>query len=293
LYRGRDALRLSEACTLEEIASLLWNMKRPLQLTPKVGAGGKPSLANAFNALALRAPNDLPSLGRSPVALQAEAESVLSTMAEALAPGNEHVSLHERLAASFGRPQAADLIRRALVLLADHELNASTFTARVTASAGATLSACVLSGLSTLTGPLHGGAWRGVQALIDNADASGARSAVQFYLAQGQALSGFGHLLYPDGDIRARAMLPHIPLPPVLQDIEAAVKDMVGEQPNIDFAMSALAATFDLPADAPLTIFALARTVGWLAHAMEQANTGQLIRPRARYIGQPLEIAAE
>lgn len=293
-YRGRDAVALSQGSTLEETAALLWDARRPLKLTHQRVASGKPVLAKAFHALADRAPNDLPSLGRSAIALQAEAESVLSSVADALAPGSPDMPLHERLAASLGRPDAADLIRRTLVLHADHELNASTFAARVTASAGATLSACVLSGLSTLTGPLHGGAWRGVSALIDSAGVSGAREAVQSYLARGQKLSGFGHPLYPDGDIRAEALLRHLSLPPLLDEIQLAVMEMAGEQPNIDYATSALAAIYDLPKDAPLVIFALARTVGWLAHAIEQANGGQLIRPRARYTGEPVEtIAAE
>ncbi len=121
-YRGRDAARLSEDATLEEIAVLLWDMKRPLRLTsrPDEGRrseeGGLLALATAFVALAGRATGDLPSLGRSPLALQAEAESVLATVAEALAPGAPDVPLHRRLAESWQRPEAADLIRRALVL---------------------------------------------------------------------------------------------------------------------------------------------------------------------------------
>jgi citrate synthase len=289
-YRGRDVARLSETATLEEVACLLWDMKRPLRLNGEVAETAEPGLAAAFIALARRAPSDLPSLGRSILTLQAEAESVLATVADALAPGSPDMALHQRLAQNWKRPDAADLIRRATVLLADHELNASTFTARITASAGATLSAVVLSGLSTLTGPLHGGAWRGVSALIDTAHAVGPREAVQSYLARGQMLPAFGHPLYPNGDVRAQALLPHIPLPPIFAEIQAAVDEMVGERGNIDFALSALAAVFGLPRDAPLIIFALARTVGWLAHTMEQVTSGRLIRPRARYIGQPLEI---
>jgi citrate synthase len=289
-YRGRDAARLSEASTLEDVACLLWDMKRPLRLNGKVSQMAEPRLATAFAALAHRAPNDLPSLGRSAVALQAEAEDVLTTVADALAPGAHDMTLDQRLAENWKRPEAADPIRRAMVLLADHELNASTFAARITASAGATLSAVVLSGLSTLTGPLHGGAWRGVSGLVDTAIAMGAREAVQSYLAQGQSLPAFGHPLYPDGDVRAQALLPHIPLPPIFAELQAAGEEMVGERGNIDFALWALADVFDLPKDAPLTIFALARTVGWLAHAMEQVTSGRLIRPRARYVGPSLEV---
>ena len=292
-YRGRDAARLSETATLEDMAALLWAMKRPLDLARRSEwlpeGDGDRTLAAAFVALAQRAPGELPSLGRSMFALHAEAEGVLAAVADSFAPGAPEKPLHLRLAAGWGREAAADAIRRALVLLADHELNASTFAARITASTGATLSACVLSGLSTLTGPLHGGAWRRVLALIDTASSVGVREAIQAYLARGQALPSFGHQLYPDGDIRAEALSPHVALPPVFEEVQAVGMDMVGEKPNIDFMLASLGAAWDLPEDAPLILFAMARTVGWLAHAMEQATSGHLIRPRARYVGPAIE----
>jgi citrate synthase len=289
-YRGRDVARLSERATLEEIAALLWDMRNPPVLPVlRRDADRAPSLEAAFMALAHRVTTDLSSLGRSFLALKREAEGVLATVADALAPGASETPLHERLAAGWGRPAAGDVLRRALVLFADHELNASTFAARITASAGATLSAAVLSGLSTLTGPLHGGAWRGVSLLVDTTHKFGARETVRRYLGQGHSLPAFGHPLYPDGDVRADALLPHLALPAIFEEIRQTGEEMIGERANADFALSALAAAHDLPEDAPIIIFALARTVGWLAHAMEQASSGRLIRPRARYVGIPLE----
>jgi citrate synthase len=289
-YRGRDTARLSEGSTLEEVAGLLWDMKESLALASQAPESGQtPSLERAFVALARHATVDLPSLGRSPLALRGEAERVLATVADALAPGAHDLRLHERLAASWRRPEAADIIRRALVLFADHELNASTFAARITASAGATLSAAALSGISTLTGPLHGGAWQGVSLLVDSARKLGSREAVRRYLGQGHSLPAFGHPLYPHGDARAAALLPHFTMPAIFEDLRGTVEEMIGERANADFALSALAAAHDLPDNAPIIIFALARTVGWLAHAMEQASSGRLIRPRARYVGNPLE----
>lgn len=284
-YRGRDAAGLAEHATLEEIARLLWDMKRPLRPEGQGGNGNPPSLSAAFSALAERATTDLPSLGRSLSALQNEAESVFGSIAEALAPGNRDLPLHQRLAIAWDRPDASDIIRRCLVLFADHELNASTFTARITASAGATLSASALSGLSTLTGPLHGGAWQSVRSLMIRAAAIGPEEAVRGYLAEGRPLPAVGHPLYPDGDARAKALLPHMTLPPLFAEVREKAEELVGERVNVDFALTAMTSAYHLPPDAPLIIFALARTVGWLAHAMEQSTSGHLIRPRARYVG--------
>lgn len=292
-YRGLDAAQLAEEATLEDVAALLLDMQRPLRLAAgAMGANARPGIGTAFAVLAERAPRDLPSLGRSRTALQAEAESVLSSVAEALAPGDVDAPLHIRLTLAWNRPAAADVIRRALVLFADHELNASTFAARVTASTGATLSAAALSGLSTLTGPLHGGAWQRVEMLVESAGRVGAREAVRLSLAQGHPLPAFGHCLYPHGDLRAAALAPHIPLSAVFADVSDAVREIVGERGNADFALAALADAFDLPRDAPLVIFTLARTAGWLAHAVEQATSGSLIRPRARYVGPPVNHVA-
>lgn len=283
-YRGRDVAHLAETATLEETAALLWNSAGALSCSPGVG-DAPPSLQAAFLALAGRVTSDLPSLGRSPTALRREACGVLSTVANALAPGSWDRPLHLRLAASWDRPDAVDCLRRAMVLLADHELNASAFTARVTASAGAALSAAVLSGLATLTGPLHGAAWQGVNALIETAATLGAEQAIRRTLAQGNRLPAFGHPLYPDCDIRALALLSHFDLPPVFAEVQQMGEAMVGERVNIDFTLAAMAAAFDLPKEAPIIVFSLSRSTGWLAHAMEQIESGQLIRPRARYTG--------
>ena len=287
-YRGRDAAAWAEQATLEETASLLWNCL-PIAVAADADLDTSPSLERAFVALAQRVTCDLPTPGRSPKVLIAEAQSILSTVAAALAPDTTASPLHLRLAWSWRRPEAADCIRRSLVLLADHELNASTFAARVAASSGATLSATALSGLSTLTGPLHGGAWRGVVSLIEDVDAVGADATIRQALAQGRSLPAFGHPLYPDGDVRATALMSQFSLPSNYAELATVGQEMIGEYVNIDFALAAMTAVFDLPDDAPLVIFALARSVGWLAHAIEQVESGHLIRPRARYVGPPVE----
>lgn len=290
LYRGQDACVLAGHATLEEIAGLLWESPSPRFAASSAvtlpGTQAAPLQAGLL-ALASRAATDLPSRGRSRSVLQAEAADAIGALADALlgaAPARD-VPLHMRLASAWRRPRAADDLRRALVLLADHELNASTFAARVTASTGASVSACLLTGLSTLTGPLHGGASAAVQALMRSAAAIGAEAAVREWLAHDRPLAAFGHPLYPQGDARCRALLANIELPPAFGELRDIGEKLLGDAVNIDFALAALAAVHRLPAGAPLTLFALARTVGWTAHVLEQQATGQLIRPRARYTG--------
>ncbi|MGJ7529170.1 citrate synthase [Variovorax sp. GB1P17] len=290
LYRGQDACVLASHATLEDVAGLLWESAPPrFAAVAPVAAARKDAtpLQAGLLALAARAAVDPPSRGRSRAVLQAEAADVIGTLADALigpAPAKA-VALHTRLASAWRRPRAADDLRRALVLLADHELNASTFAARVTASTGASLAACLLTGLSTLTGPLHGGASAAVQALMRNAAAIGTEAAVREWLAHDRSLAAFGHPLYPNGDARCSALLAHIELPPAFTELREIGEKLLGEAVNIDFALAALAVVHKLPAGAPLTLFALARTVGWTAHVLEQQATGHLIRPRARYTG--------
>ena len=297
-YRGEDAVLLAEAKTLEEIAVLLWGVSDPQSLQRNSSAAeaasrrprdtARPSsseLSRVFLELARRVNEDPPSHGRTLAVLQAEAAEVLATVADAMLGSSAAAALHQRLAKVWGRADASDLIRRSLVLLADHELNASTFATRVTVSTGASLAAGVLGGLATLTGPLHGGAAAGVRELMDAASSQGAEAAIRDRLAQGRPMAGFGHPLYPAGDPRAAALLQRLQVPPGLAEIRDLVEDLVGERPNIDFALAALTETCRLPRQAPLVLFALARSVGWLAHALEQVTTGRLIRPRARYVG--------
>jgi len=196
--------------------------------------------------------------------------------------------VHTHLAKAWRKPQAQDILRRTLVLLADHELNASTFAVRVAASTGASLSACLLAGLATLTGPLHGGAARAPSSLLDAARQVGANEAVREWLHRGEPLPAFGHPLYPEGDPRAIALMRQFKLSGMFLAVRMAAEDLTGEPPNVDFALTALADAHALPRQAPFVIFALSRSVGWIAHALEQIAAGQLIRPRARYVGPAL-----
>ncbi|HEX4676415.1 MAG TPA: citrate synthase [Steroidobacteraceae bacterium] len=308
-YRGRDAVGLSEEKAFEEVARILWGvdgvdggakLRRQILKIPKSSA--LLPLQRAFLALGLRAATDLSSYGRASSTLQAEAESVLDTLADAMldssatpprrgqAPQGD--ALHDRAAANWRRPDAADILRRALVLLADHELNASTFATRVAVSTGAPLAAGVLSGLATLTGPLHGRASLGVLELVAGVHRAGAEVTIRDWLSQGRPIAGFGHPLYPLGDPRATALLQRFPLPAEYAELRDVVAEAIGERPNVDFALAALTKVFNLPQEAPLILFALGRCAGWLAHALEQVTTGHPIRPRARYIGPRIPVSA-
>ncbi len=297
-YRGRDAVVLAESETFEAVARLLrggaGTPRRPGLRAPPPEA---PTMrARLFLAFAARAATDAPAWGRPADELADEAASLLDVAADAvcgLADGGDAISgeidsgpIHERLGQAWGLDGGGmDLVRRALVLLADHELNASTFAARVAASTGAALSAATLAGLASLSGPLHGGMAARVGDLAAEAEKTGAREAVAARLAHWKPTPGFGHPLYPEGDPRARALFGAFQPSPAMRALREAVDAATGEPDNVDFALLALAQSLALPPDAPFIIFALARCAGWLAHAMEQALEGALIRPRARYVG--------
>jgi len=202
----------------------------------------------------------------------------------------EHV--HRRLAAAWRLDRAgAEILRRCLVLIADHELNASTFVARCVASTGATPYAVVSAALSALSGRRHGGASARAEALFAEIARGGdAMTVMAGRLARGEDLPGFGHFLYPAGDPRAATILAAIArtLPEARALIESAAgagTRLTGHHPNVDFALAAAATSLALPRNAALAIFILGRTVGWIAHAIEQYESGILIRPRARYVG--------
>ncbi|MBO9709791.1 MAG: citrate synthase [Caulobacter sp.] len=287
-YRGQDAVDLARMHSLEQVARLLRGghgapLKSPESRKPKKGETPR---ARLFSTLAARAGIDPPARGRAPLALAMEAAGLLEAAADAVAGAIGEGSIHQRLGSAWSLDgTGADLVRRALVLLADHELNASTFAVRVAASTGASLAASGLAGLAALSGPLHGGMAARVEMFVDEAARRGPAKAVADRLAQGAAMPGFDHPLYPDGDPRAEALLAAFKVPAPLAALREATEATTGLRPNIDFALVALSRALALPADAPFSLFAVGRMAGWHAHAIEQLQTGKLIRPRARYVG--------
>lgn len=309
-YRGRAAVALAqEGATLEDAARRLWDCGSddpfvtapalwPELARPLATQAALPPLERALAAmplLALAAPQPFsasPQVRRETAALLLRQNAALLAGVE---PSAEPV--HALLARCWrpGDADFAELLRRALILCAEHELNVSAFAARVVASTGAHLHATVCAGLSALTGPRHGGATARAFAFLQQArEAADLGGFVSERWRRGDELPGFGHALYPHGDPRAAALLAHIAaLPargPALDALLAlieAVDTATGQRPNIDLLLAALAEAHGLDARAALALFAAGRVAGWLAHALEQQSQGGLIRPRARYVGAP------
>jgi citrate synthase len=199
--------------------------------------------------------------------------------------------VHDQLAAAWRVPtDHAPLIRAALVLSADHEFNASAFAARVVASTGANLYGSTVAGLAAINGPRHGGLTRQVARLLE--DLRGTTDIETELAKHANRLPGFGHQLYPDGDVRAatllemlREFLPRSPELAFAERVAATAERLTNRKPNVDFTTVVIEKTLGLPKDSALAMFLLGRTVGWIAHALEQAAHGALIRPRARYTG--------
>jgi citrate synthase len=212
------------------------------------------------------------------------------TLREALAAP----SVAESVLRALGVPpraRATAAVDRALVLLADHELNVSTFAARVAASAHADPYAAVLAGLSALSGPRHGGVTDRVEALLLEVEAlGGASRVVHERERRGELVPGFGHPFYPGGDPRARMLLETAQTLPGRSRTAAAAFALVEAMaeagraaPNVDMALVTLRAALGLPRGAAAGLFAVGRCAGWIAHVLEQYAAGFLLRPRARY----------
>jgi citrate synthase len=299
-YRGKDAVGLSETATLEEVASLLWHADSASDLGDTAGldvSSDEVSVSSLIERCQIRlaalADRDLPALDLTRTGVIRTGRRILRELSAciALAPPSPEL-VHRQLAVAWKLGEArADILRRCLVLIADHELNASTFVARCVASTGATPYAVVSAALSALSGRRHGGASARAEALFAEIARSGDPMAVMAgRLARGEDLPGFGQFLYPTGDPRAVAILDAVvqALPKARTQIEAAAAAgtrLTGLQPNVDFALAAAATGLGLPQNAALALFVIGRTVGWIAHSIEQYESGTLIRPRARYTG--------
>ena len=244
--------------------------------------------------LAELAAQDLAALDLTPQGIARTGRTILDALVACIVEtgSTAPAPAHQQLAACWRLDkQGADLIRRSLVLLADHELNASTFVARCVASTGATPYAVVSAALSALSGRRHGGASAAAEALLHEITQRGDPLAVMAArLARNEMLPGLGHPLYPAGDPRATALLNSaITAVPasrrLIESSVAAARQLVPQPPNVDFALGTVTTALGLPPGSALAIFVVGRTVGWIAHAIEQYQSDVLIRPRARYTG--------
>jgi citrate synthase len=303
-YRGHDVGTLARTRSVSEVASLIWSGRfdSPLADDPLGDVGRKPAAAarlpfmtRAHAAIAVAAAGDAFAFDVRPETVILSGWRIvhlLTRAATGLPPGGR--SIDQTLGQAWrAGPRGADVLRRALILCADHELNVSSFTARCVASAGSTPYAVVTAGLAALEGTRHGGTTARVESMLAAMRRSRSiGTAIGERLRRGERIDGFGHPLYRDGDPRAAALFEQLqeryPKSPELAfvlEVAAAAAAALRDRPNLDFALAAVARVLRLPADSALTIFAIGRTVGWIGHAIEQYATGQLIRPRARYVG--------
>jgi citrate synthase len=203
--------------------------------------------------------------------------------------------LWSRLTPRRPAPALLAALSAALVLLADHELAASTLAARVAASVRADPYAVIATGLGAVSGALHGGASLGAENLLTAAGTpAGVPAVIRDLLRRGERVPGFGHFVYRGGDPRAAQLLGLIeaaaPRSPVLAVAAAVRAEVTGRGlpgPNIDFALAVLSRVAGMIDGAGEAIFAVARSAGWSAHAMEEYVRATPLRPRAVYVGPP------
>ena len=315
-YRGASAVELSRGTSFEGVAELLWSgpsdastawpsgdaRRLVAQLASEIPAGHPPlyTLLVAAPRLALLdaarfASPRAAELERARTLVRSlSALSALSFAPERAVRAAAAPRIAQCAAIALGAPaRSVPVIERTLVLCADHELNASTFAARVVASTGADLYAAIAAALAAMTGPRHGGASDRVEAFVEEvAEPRHAEAVVTARTVRGESIPGFGHPLYPKGDPRVPPLLEAASsstrkprsLATVLS-IAAAMKSARREPPNLDFALVAVARALGLPKGAASALFALGRTAGWVAHALEQREAGHLLRPRAQYVG--------
>src|SRR5436190_4956757 len=305
IYRGVNCVDLAEKGTLEHAATLLWDVTgvdpfaadNEPQISGEMRAIAEAArraapIERAIAVLALAASADPRAFTRAPDGRAMVGARILRlVVATMLNRGTSPEPLHLQIAQAWAadNKHAPDLVRRALVLLADHELNASTFTVRCAASTGLNLYDAVIAGLAALKGPKHGGAGvlasRLVKTMVDNDVAPVIRERV----ALGERFAGFGHGVYRLGDPRAMSLLDALTRAGAARkftrEVPERIAEATGEFVNIDYALAVLVHALRMPVGSELALFAMARSVGWVAHASEQLQHGKLIRPRARYVG--------
>jgi citrate synthase len=339
-FRGLDALDLAHDWDFEDVCELLWGVRpRPDHAPPDSPRPDSPgpdagewqatpaALAAGTAAQAALPPGTFPlerlqvivpalaaadplRLQFDPPAVAAAGRVIIAGLVDCLppagagqqpAPAGIAARLWPRLSPDDPPPGLLDALRAALILLADHELAASTLAARVAASVRADPYAVVATGLGAVGGALHGGASLGAETMLAAAqDAAGAPRVVGELLRRGERVPGFGHFVYRGGDPRAGLLLAMVrsavPASPRLAVVDAVLAEMHRRslpEPNIDFALAVLGSCAGMIRGAGEVIFAVARTAGWLAHALEEYAARTPLRPRAVYTGPAHRLAGQ
>lgn len=320
-FRGRDALTLAGSWTFEQTAEWLW-AGEPVEpspawqpLAPAAAAarevqqalpGTTLPLDRVMLAVTVLAVSDPMRHTVEPGAVLATGRALIAGMVEALPPqrsraGRSGDLIAERLWPRLTKAQPdAALVRcldAALVVLADHELAASTMAARIAASVKADPYAVVSAALGVVAGPMHGGASLGAERMLaEISDPTDAPRVVGERLRRGERIPGVGHAVYKSGDGRADLLMGLLrtaaPKHPRLAVADAVVREL-GQRGlpaiNSDFAVAALSQVCGMVAGAGEAIFAVARTAGWLAHALEEYTRTTPLRPRAVYVGPAVD----
>ncbi|HTX27953.1 MAG TPA: citrate synthase [Streptosporangiaceae bacterium] len=326
-YRGLDVMKLAVSRTFEDVAELLWTGEFPPASAPRPSWRATPAALTAGRAAQSALPAGTLPLERlqvivpamaatdplrlqlDPPAVLAAARSIVAGMVDCLPPvpgarlgtdPDEPVAerLWPRLCARRPGPALLRALSAALVLLADHELAASTLAARVAASVRADPYAVVGTGLGAMSGTLHGGASLAAEALLGAAaDARDVPRVVGELLRRGERVPGFGHAVYRSGDPRGIVLLdlvrraaPKSGQLAVAEAVLAEVRRKALPEPNIDLALATFARVAGMVRGSGEAIFAVARTAGWIAHALEAYAGPGPLRLRAVYTGRAAAV---
>ncbi len=310
-YRGHDAIALARRHTAEEVAALIWTgdfgqastlfSTSTEPLPPRCAAvlpllTGMDPAARFAVILPLAADEDLTAYDLRPNAVTHTGARILRLLTTTAVGEQPGVGMARALGVGWAPnlPGASALLDAALILCADQELNVTSFAARCVASAAASPYAAVAAGLAALGGAKHAGRGARIEALIREVEApERAHGVLTGRLRRGDEIPGFGHPLFPKGDPRGlllleltEAALPGNGAVDLATAVARAAKDLLGEQPDVEFGLVTLSAALGLPVGGANALFAMGRTIGWIGHAMEEYLADRIIRPRARYVGE-------
>jgi len=333
-YSGYNIHTLADHASFEEVICLLWNGKLPLpnelrelktsltaerELPPEItvflkgapkGASAMDVLRTAISMLSLYDPSagDMSTKANTQKAsrLMARVATIVTSFdrlrnGKDVIPGDSALSYAANFLYTLTGKKPDDVMERvfdvALILHADHELNASTFAARVTAATLSDIYSAVTSAIGALKGPLHGGANEAViQMLLTTSSSDDAVAKIKNDLDNKIKIPGFGHRVYHTVDPRAIHLKKmseelakrtgHADLYEKSARVEQTVQDLKKLNANVDFYSASTYYSLGIPVDLFTPIFAVSRMSGWTAHILEQYRNNRLIRPRADYLGE-------